>query len=246
MLLKDKKTLVTGGSRGIGKAIVETFLENGATVYIVSRTCESLESLEALAKKHGVEVFHRQADVSDCACVTAVIKDIIKHSGGIDVVVNNAGIVRDGLIARMSNEAWDEVIKVNLASAFYVCKAVAMHLLSRRGGSLINMSSVVGLHGNMGQVNYAASKAGLIGLTKSLAQELAPRGVRVNAICPGFIMTEMTKGLNDDQMQSFFSKIPLARPGTAKEIANVALFLASDLSTYVTGQALSADGGMGM
>lgn len=246
MLLKGKKAIVTGGSKGIGLAVAEAFLKNGAVVYTVSRTEGDLARLKAAAAEAGTEVIYKAADVSDEASITAVIKEIIKESGGIDIVVNNAGITRDNLIARLSSEAWDEVLKVNLASAFYICKAVSMHLLSRKGGSIINMSSVVGLHGNAGQTNYSASKAGLIGLTKSLAQELAPRGIRVNAICPGFIGTEMTDKLDEKAKDAFLTRIPLARPGRPEEIAGVALFLASDLSTYVTGQALSVDGGMGM
>jgi 3-oxoacyl-[acyl-carrier protein] reductase len=246
MLLQGKKAIVTGGSKGIGKAIVETFLKNGAVVYTVSRSEGDFAALQAVAAAAGTEVFFCKADVSVEAEITAVIKDILKTSGGIDIVVNNAGVTRDGLIARMSGEAWAEVLQVNLASAFYICKAMSMHLLSRRGGSIINMSSVVGLHGNAGQTNYAASKAGLIGLTQSLAQELAPRGVRVNAICPGFIETEMTDKIPEEFRQKMLERIPLARMGRTEEIANAALFLASDLSTYVTGQALSVDGGMFM
>lgn len=246
MLLKGKKALVTGASKGIGKAVAEAFLREGADVYAVSRTEGELEKLQAVAAEFGTQVVFKAADVSDEAAITAMVKEIIKESGGIDIVVNNAGITRDGLIARMPADAWDEVMKVNLASAFYVCKAVSMHLLSRRGGSVINMSSVVGLHGNPGQTNYAASKAGLIGLTKSLAQELAPRGVRVNAICPGFIGTEMTDKLNEEQKQALFARIPLARMGKPEEIAGAAVWLASDFSTYVTGQAISVDGGMTM
>ena len=246
MLLKGKKALVTGASKGIGNAVAEAFLRNGAFVYAVSRSEGDLAKLQAAARESGTEVVFKSADVSDEAAITAVVKDIIKESGGLDIVVNNAGITRDGLIARMPGGAWDEVLKVNLASAFYVCKAVSMHLLSRRGGSIINMSSVVGLHGNAGQTNYSASKAGLVGLTKSLAQELAPRGVRVNAICPGFIGTEMTDKLNDEQKQTLFGRIPMARMGRTEEIAGAALWLASDLSTYVTGQAITVDGGMTM
>ena len=246
MLLTGKKALVTGGSKGIGRAIVEMFLKNGAEVYTLSRTPGDLAGLEAIAAEAGTQVHYRGVDVADEAAITALIKEILKESGGLDAVVNNAGITRGGLIARMPADAWNEVLRVNLASAFYICKAVSMSMLSRRGGSIINMSSVVGLHGNAGQTNYAASKAGLIGLTKSLAQELAPRGVRVNAICPGFIGTEMTEQLNEDQKKALFARIPMARMGSAEEIARVALFLASDLSTYVTGQALSVDGGMGM
>lgn len=246
MLLRGKKALVTGGSKGIGRAIVETFLKNGAEVYTLSRTPGDLAGLEALASEAGTQVHYRAVDVADETAITTLMKEILKESGGLDAVVNNAGITRDGLIARMSADAWNDVLRVNLASAFYICKAVSMSMLSRRGGSIINMSSVVGLHGNAGQTNYAASKAGLIGLTKSLAQELAPRGVRVNAICPGFIGTEMTEQLNEDQKKALFARIPMARMGSTEEIARVALFLASDLSTYVTGQALSVDGGMGM
>jgi len=246
MLLKGKKALVTGASKGIGKAVAEAFLRQGAVVYAVSRSEGDLAQLQAAAAEAGTQVIYKAGDVSDEAAITAVVKDIIKESGGLDIVVNNAGITRDGLIARMPADAWDEVLNVNLASAFYVCKAVSMHLLSRRGGSIINMSSIVGLHGNPGQTNYAASKAGLIGLTKSLAQELAPRGVRVNAICPGFIGTEMTDKLNDEQKNALFGRIPMARMGKPEEIAGVAVWLASDLSTYVTGQAVTVDGGMTM
>jgi 3-oxoacyl-[acyl-carrier protein] reductase len=246
MLLKGKKAIVTGGSKGIGRAIVETFLKNGAEVYSLSRSEGDHEFMNRLATDSGTVFHHRSVDVGNEAQITTLVKEILKESGGIDVVVNNAGITRDGLIARMSPEAWSEVLRVNLDSAFFVCKAVAMSMLSRRAGSIINMSSVVGLHGNAGQTNYAASKAGLIGLTKSLAQELAPRGVRVNAICPGFIGTEMTHKLNDEQKEKLFARIPMARMGTTEEIAHVALFLASDLSTYVTGQALPVDGGMVM
>lgn len=246
MLLKGKKALVTGASKGIGHTIAETFLRHGAVVYAVSRTPGDLAKLEAAAAEAGTQVVFKAADVSDEAAITAVVKEIIKESGGLDIVVNNAGITRDGLIARMPADAWDEVMRVNLASAFYVSKAVSMHLLSRKAGSIINMSSIVGLHGNPGQTNYSASKAGLIGLTKSLAQELAPRGVRVNAICPGFIGTEMTDKLNEDQKNALFGRIPLGRMGKTQEIADAALWLASDLSTYVTGQAITVDGGMTM
>lgn len=246
MLLKGKKALVTGASKGIGNAVAEAFLRNGAVVYAVSRSEGDLARLQAIAAEAGTEVFFKPADVGNEAAITAAVKEIIKESGGLDIVVNNAGITRDGLIARMPADAWDEVMRVNLASAFYVCKAVSMHLLSRRGGSIINMSSIVGLHGNAGQTNYAASKAGLIGLTQSLAQELAPRGVRVNAICPGFIGTEMTDKLTEDQKNALFARIPMGRMGKTEEIAGTALWLASDLSTYVTGQAITVDGGMTM
>jgi len=246
MLLKGKKALITGASKGIGNTIAEAFLRNGAVVYAVSRSEGDLAKLKAAAVEAGTEVFYKAADVSDEAAITAVVKEIIKESGGLDIVVNNAGITRDGLMARMPGEAWDEVLKVNVNSAFTVRNAVYMHLLVRRGGSIINMSSIAGLHGNAGQTNYAASKAGLIGLTQSLAQEMAPRGVRVNAICPGFIGTDMTDKLNDDQKSALFGRIPMARMGKPEEIAGVALWLASDLSTYVTGQAITVDGGMTM
>jgi 3-oxoacyl-[acyl-carrier protein] reductase len=246
MLLKGKRALVTGASKGIGNAVAELFLRHGAVVYAVSRSEGDLAKLKVAAAESGTEVIFKAADVSDEVAITAVVKEIIKESGGLDIVVNNAGITKDGLIARMPSESWDEVLKVNLASAFYISKAVSMHLLGRRGGSIINMSSIVGLHGNPGQTNYSASKAGLIGLTKSLAQELGPRGVRVNAICPGFIGSEMTDKLNEDQKKAFTSRIPMGREGATQEVAGVALWLASDLSTYVTGQAITVDGGMTM
>jgi len=246
MLLKGKKAIVTGASKGIGHAVAQAFLRQGATVYAISRTQGDWSSLIAAAAEGSSEVIFKAADVGDEAAITTVVKEIIKESGGLDIVVNNAGITRDGLIARMPAEAWNEVLRVNLASAFYVCKAVSMHLLGRRGGSIINMSSVVGQHGNAGQTNYAASKAGLIGFTQSLAQELAPRGVRVNAICPGLIGTEMTEKLTEEQKSALFARIPMARMGKVEEIASVALWLASDLSTYVTGQAITVDGGMTM
>lgn len=246
MLLKGKKAIVTGGSKGIGKSIVETFLKNGCVVYTLSRSQGDFDALKKIADENGTQVFWKAVDVSNEESFVAVLTEVIKEAEGIDILVNNAGITKDGLMMRMATADWDEVIKVNLNSAFWASRAVYRHMLSRKGGSIINMSSIVGVRGNGGQANYSASKAGLIGLTKSMAAEVGSRGVRVNAICPGFIGTEMTDKLSDEVKAEFASKIPMKRMGTPEEIANVTLFLASDLSTYVTGQALLVDGGMGM
>ncbi|OHD10998.1 MAG: 3-oxoacyl-[acyl-carrier-protein] reductase [Spirochaetes bacterium GWB1_48_6] len=247
MLLKGKKAIVTGGSKGIGRSIVETFLKNGCTVYALSRSQgDDWDQVEALAKENGVEVFFRVADVADEKAIVSVVDTILKESGGIDIVVNNAGVTKDGLIFRLSSEDWNTVIQTNLSSAFYISKAVARHMIGRKGGSIINMTSIVGVHGNAGQSNYAASKAGLIGLTKSMALEVSSRGIRVNAVAPGFIHTEMTDKIPEIERNKMLETIPFKRMGTAKEIADVCLFLASDLSTYVTGQVLGVDGGMGV
>jgi len=247
MLLKDKKAIVTEGSKGIGRAIVEIFLKNGCTVYALSRSQgEDWDQVEAVAKEHGVEVFFRAADVADEKGIVSTIDGILKESGGIDIVVNNAGVTKDGLIFRLSPEDWNTVIQTNLNSAFYISKAVARHMIGRKGGSIINMTSIVGVHGNAGQTNYSASKAGLIGLTKSMALEVGSRGIRVNAVAPGFIQTEMTDKIPEIERNKMLETIPFKRMGTTQEIADVCLFLASDLSTYVTGQVLGVDGGMGV
>lgn len=247
MLLKGKKAIVTGGSKGIGRSVVETFLKNGCVVYALSRSQgEDWIKVEELAKEHGTEVFFRAADVANEQAIVSTVDAILKESGGIDIVVNNAGVTKDGLIFRISSEDWNTVIQTNLTSAFYISKAVARHMIGRKGGSVINMTSIVGVHGNAGQSNYAASKAGLIGLTKSMALEVASRGIRVNAIAPGFIHTEMTDKIPEIERNKMLETIPFKRMGTAQEIADACLFLASDLSTYVTGQVLGVDGGMGV
>lgn len=246
MLLSGKKILVTGSSRGIGKAIAEKFLSEGACVWgICTKPSENKTALEEVASANGVSFTEMYADASDAEQWTAVIKSALEASGGFDVLVNNAGITKDGLSFRMKKDDWDKVLNVNLTSAFMACQIIANDMIRKRCGSIINMSSIVGIHGQGGQVNYSASKAGLIGLTKSLAKETGSRGVRVNAIAPGFIETDMTAVLPEQLKASMLESVPLKRAGKPEDIANTALFLASDLSTYVTGQVIGVDGGMG-
>lgn len=247
MLLNGKSVLITGGSRGIGREMVHLFLKEGARVYYVStREGSHQDESRKIAEESGTSVAWYRGDVSDEEGITRTVETILEDSGGLDVLVNNAGITQDGLSFRMSSEDWDRVIKVNLYSAFYICRPVSRSMVKARSGSIINISSVVGLLGNPGQINYAASKAGLIGLTKTLAREVATRGVRVNALAPGYIATDMTKDLNDKAKDALASSIPMGRVGEPGEIAGAALFLASDYSTYVTGQVISVDGGMAM
>lgn len=246
-LLAGKACIVTGGSRGIGRSIVELFAREGARVWYLSRSeAEGAADLMAAAAAGGGSVERLACDVSSEAEVEAAIEAVITASGGIDIVVNNAGITRDGLVFRMSLDDWEAVLRTNLTSAFLVCRAAARHMIKRRTGSIINVSSVVGIMGNGGQTNYSASKAGLIGFTKSLAREVASRGVRVNALAPGFIDTSMTEKISDEMKDKLKTGIPLGRTGKPEEVAKAALFLASDLSSYVTGEILKVDGGMGM
>jgi len=242
MRLENKKALITGALRGIGKAIADLFIAEGAEVWGLDyKTPEDIEAriAEAKGKLHWV-----QADLSELAAVEGAIENAIKESGGFDILVNNAGITKDNLSFRMSLEEWQKVLDINLSAAFLVARTTARDMIRKRTGSIINMASVVGVHGNGGQANYSASKAGLIGVTKSLAHETASRGVRVNAVAPGYIATDMTAGLPDKVKEAFIEKIPLKRMGTAQDIANAVLFLASDDSTYITGQVLPVDGGM--
>ena len=242
MRLENKKALITGALRGIGKAIADLFIAEGAEIWGLDyKTPEDLEArtAEAKGKLHWV-----QADLSQLEVVEGAIENAIKESGGFDILVNNAGITKDNLSFRMSLEEWQKVLDINLTAAFLVARTTARDMIRKRVGSIINMASVVGVHGNGGQANYSASKAGLIGVTKSLAHETASRGVRVNAIAPGYIATDMTAGLPDKVKETFMEKIPLKRMGTAQDIANAVLFLASDESTYITGQVLPVDGGM--
>ncbi len=247
MLLKEKKALVTGGSRGIGKSIVTRFLEEGAEVYFIS-TKESpfYGEMEETAKASGTKVHWYGGDVSDEKGITAVVEKILEDAGELDILVNNAGITRDGLSFRMPSEDWEKVLRVNLFSAFYVTKPISMKMVRNRKGSIINISSVTGVMGNAGQINYSSSKAGLIGFTKTLARETASRGIRVNAVAPGFIATDMTDAINEKAKEGLKTQIPMGRVGEAKEVADTVVFLASDLSTYISGQVLGVDGGMGM
>jgi len=244
-LLEGKTALVTGGARGIGKAIALIFAKNGANVAFSDlRYDEAAAELERELAAYGVKAKGFASDASNLAASEQLADDVAASFGRIDVLVNNAGITRDTLLMRMTEEQWDLVIQVNLKSVFNLTKAVQKYMLKQRSGSIINMSSVVGLGGNAGQSNYAASKAGMIGFTKSVAQELGPRNIRCNAVAPGFIETEMTAGLPEDVKKAWAEKIPLRRAGTADDVVHVCIFLASDLSLYVTGQVLPVCGGM--
>jgi 3-oxoacyl-[acyl-carrier protein] reductase len=242
MRLTDKKALVTGASRGIGRAITERFIAEGAELWGLG-TREPEDLAERIAQAGG-KLHWITADLGNLAEVEGIIDRAVKESRGFDILVNNAGITRDNLSFRMSLEDFQKVLDVNLSAAFLTARTVGRDMIRRRQGSVINMSSVVGLHGNGGQANYAASKAGLIGLTKSLAQECAGRGVRVNAIAPGFITSDMTGALNEEARGRMLNLIPLKRAGTVEDVAEAALFLASDGAAYITGQVLSVDGGM--
>ena len=247
MLLKGKKAVVTGGARGIGKEIVMDFLKEGASVTFVDlNPSEFMAEMEAAAKtaEAGGKVAFKKGDVSNAEEISKVMEEIIKEMDGLDVLVNNAGITRDGLIFRMSIDAWQKVLTINLTSAFLVSQVVARHMIKQRSGSIVNMASIVGVGGNAGQANYAASKAGLIGLTRSLAKEVGGRGVRVNAVAPGYIDTDMTKGLPDQAKQLFLQSIAMNRPGAPQEVAKVVTFLASDMAAYVSGDVIRVDGCM--
>ncbi len=250
-LLTGKTALITGAARGIGKAVAIKFAQEGANIAITDLVLndDMAAGLEATRKEIeslGVTCRAYAGDASDFAATDTVVKQIHSDFGTIDVLVNNAGITKDGLMLRMTEAQWDAVLNVNLKSAFNFIHACAPIMLRQRGGSIINMSSVVGVHGNAGQCNYSASKAGMIGLAKSIAQELGPKGVRANAVAPGFIETAMTAQLPAEIRADWMKKIPLRRGGQVEDIANVCLFLASDMSSYVSGQVIQIDGGMNM
>ena len=243
--LEGKIALVTGAGRGIGAAIALKLAEEGATVivnYSHSEVAAAKTAEEAIKRGGQAETFG--CDVSDMSAVDAMIKGIIKKHGRLDILVNNAGITRDNLMMRMSEQEFDDVIRTNLKGAFCCIKSVSRYMLKQRSGRIINISSVVGLHGNAGQANYAASKAGIIGLTKAAAKELASRGITVNAIAPGFIQTDMTAALPEEVKEKMLSDIPLGFLGETEDIAGTALFLTLDDARYITGQVISVDGGM--
>lgn len=245
-LLENKKALVTGSSRGIGRKIVEAFLKEGAEVWgMCTKVSAGKAEIEALAAENGTAFHEFYADAGNADVLTEAVKKALAESGGFDVLVNNAGITRDTLSFRMKKEDWDSVIAVNLTSAFLVGQIISNDMLRKRKGSIINMASIVGIHGGAGQVNYSASKGGLIAYSKSLSKEVGSRGIRVNCIAPGFIETDMTQAVNEEIRKAWVEQIPLKRAGKPEDVANAALFLASDLSTYVTGQVLGVDGGMG-
>ncbi len=246
-LLEGKVALITGAARGIGKAVALKFAAEGADVAFTDLEInEVAEQTVAEIGQYGHKVKAYASDASDFGQAHAVVEQVKADFGRIDILVNNAGITRDGLMLRMTEEQWDAVLNVNLKSAFNFIHALTPIMMRQKGGSIINMSSVVGVHGNAAQCNYAASKAGLIALAKSISQEMGRKGIRANAIAPGFIDTAMTQALPEEVRKAWIEKIPLHRGGTVEDIANVAVFLASDLSSYVTGQVIEVDGGMNM
>ena len=244
-LLTGKTALVTGASKGIGRSIALKYAEQGANVaFTYLSSVEQGQALEAELNAKGVKAKGFRSDASDFAQAEKLINDVIAEFGSLDILINNAGITQDTLLLRMSAEMWDKVINVNLKSCFNTVKAVTKQMMKQKSGSIINMTSVVGLKGNAGQANYAASKAGIIGFTKSVALELGSRGIRSNAVAPGFIETEMTAVLDEKTVQSWRDAIPLKRGGRPDDVADACVFLGSDMSTYITGQVIQVDGGM--
>ena len=244
-LLEGKNAIVTGGSRGIGRGIAKVFAAHGANVaFTYNSSEEAAKELENELSETGVKAKGYKSNAADFEQAQELIKNVAEDFGAIDILVNNAGITKDNLLMRMSEEDFDRVIEVNLKSIFNMTKAVQRTMLKQRKGSIINMSSVVGVKGNAGQANYAASKAGIIGFSKSMALELGSRNIRTNVIAPGFIETEMTEKLDEKVVQGWRDNIPLKRGGTPEDIANACVYLGSDLSAYVTGQVLNVDGGM--
>jgi 3-oxoacyl-[acyl-carrier protein] reductase len=244
-LLENKTALITGASRGIGRGIAQTFVEQGCAVaFTYSSNSEAAEALVQELSTAGVQVKAYQSNAADFEAAQKLVDDVLADFGSLDILINNAGITKDNLLMRMGEEDFDKVIEVNLKSVFNMTKAVQRTFLKQRQGSLIHMSSVVGVKGNAGQANYAASKAGIIGFSKSAALELGSRNIRSNVIAPGFIETEMTAKLSEEVVQGWRDGIPLKRGGKPTDVANACVFLASDLSSYITGQVLHVDGGM--
>ena len=244
-VLEGKTALITGASKGIGRAIAQKFADMGANVaFTYLSSVEKGQALENELSAGGAKVKGFRSDASDFKQAEELVENVVKEFGKLDILVNNAGITRDGLLMRMTEENWDAVINTNLKSVFNLTKAATKHMMRAKSGSIINMTSVVGIKGNAGQANYAASKSGIIGFTKSVALELGSRNIRSNAIAPGFIETEMTGELDQNVVDGWKQAIPLKRAGTVDDIANAAVFLASDQSSYITGQVLQVDGGM--
>ncbi|HDS09280.1 MAG TPA: 3-oxoacyl-[acyl-carrier-protein] reductase [Firmicutes bacterium] len=242
--LKGKVAFITGAAQGIGKSIARRLGEQGAGLAAVDINKQTLDKTADEFRKGGIEIKTYICDISNYTQTEELVKNVMNDFSKVDFIINNAGITRDGLIMRMSEQDWDLVLNINLKGAFNVCKAFTRDLLKQKSGRIINISSVIGLMGNAGQVNYASSKAGLLGLTKSLAKEFGSRNILVNAIAPGFIETEMTKALTDADREAYFKVIPLKRFGSPEDVANIVLFLCSDLSSYLTGQVIQCDGGM--
>ena len=244
-LLDGKTALITGASKGIGRAIALTYAKEGANVaFTYLSSVEKGQALEGELSAFGVQAKGYRSDASDFAAAEELVKSVIADFGGLHILINNAGITKDNLLMRMTEEMWDAVINVNLKSCFNTVKASTRNFMKQRGGSIINITSVVGLRGNAGQANYSASKAGIVGFTKSVALELGSRGIRSNAVAPGFIETEMTDVLDEKTVQGWRDAIPLKRGGTPEDVAQACVFLGSDHSTYITGQVLQVDGGM--
>ncbi len=246
MKLNDKIAVVTGGNRGIGKAISTKLANEGATVIIINTNPESAKIALDNFAQNGLTMYSKIANVDNEKKIAAVFEEILADFGKIDILVNNAGITRDNLLIRMKSEEWNSVIDINLKGTYNCIKAVCKTMMKKRFGKIINVSSVVGLAGNTGQANYSASKAGIIGLSKSVAKELASRNVNVNVVAPGYIQTEMTHDLNPEEKETFLTNIPLKKPGTPEDVANMVCFLASDDANYITGQTFNVDGGMVM
>ncbi len=244
-MLKGKNAVITGGVRGIGLAIAETFCANGANVMLCYRgNDEAAEKAKEILSQYGRKVILMKGDVADYEFAQETMAKTVEEFGSVDILVNNAGITRDKLMLKMTSEDFDAVVDTNLKGAFYFLKEASKVMLKQRQGSIINLSSIVGVRGNAGQVNYSASKAGMLGMTMSAAKELGKRNVRVNAIAPGFVETEMTDVLSEEQKKAMTEVIALGRPAKPQDIANAALFLAGDMSAYITGQTISVDGGM--
>ncbi|HIE43710.1 MAG TPA: 3-oxoacyl-[acyl-carrier-protein] reductase [Candidatus Omnitrophica bacterium] len=246
MRLKDKISLVTGAAQGIGRAIALKFADEGSDVVLIDVNREKCGEVAKQIESKRRKSWAYELDVSDYRQVEELLKGEIPNWGRIDILINNAGITRDNLILRMKEEEWDDVIRINLKGAFNFCKVVSRYMMKQRSGVIVNIASVIGIIGNAGQVNYAASKAGIIGVTKTLAKELASRNIRVNAVAPGFIETPMTERLTEERKQRMLEAIPLGRIGSPEEVAKVVLFLATDESSYITGQVINIDGGMVM
>lgn len=246
MLLENKVAIVTGAGQGIGREIALTLAKEGASIAVCDINKETADNVASEVKGFGRDAISYKVDVSDPKAVDECVQNVLDTLKKIDILVNNAGITRDALLIRMKDEDWDLVLKINLTGTFNFTKAVSKHLLRQRSGKIINIASVIGLIGNVGQTNYAASKAGIIGLTKSCAREFASRGITVNAVAPGFITTQMTERLPEDIKNKMLENIPLGRFGTPRDVANTVLFLASPLSDYITGQVINVCGGMVM
>lgn len=245
-VLQGKNAFITGGSRGIGRGIVEAYLEEGANVYYFSRNKSSEhDAMQSIANTRGAILSYIAGEITKEEEIQGAIKRLKEEQGSVDILVNNAGITRDKLFIGMKKEDWDVVMDVNLKGVFFACQTTVPIMLKQKSGSIINMSSIVGISGNPGQANYCASKAGLIGFTKSLALEIAKKGVRVNAIAPGFISSDMTDNIAEEYKQKIIEQIPMKRVGTPQDIANACVFLGSNKSTYITGQVLAISGGLG-